>query len=140
MESDGAVSAETGAGDTTGSRLQSHCAGGGGVAGALRETVLRGLKMRRLRGLGDKYTRGGAARACLDPSAPRPRVAPTGRWRPRARHVSLTPPLSASSLGGGGGLGLLNRSESVGCVFHTRNLLVPSLFLLHEFAARDLVG
>lgn len=40
------------AGVTTGSRLQSHCSGRGGVAGALRETVPRALKMRRPRGLG----------------------------------------------------------------------------------------
>lgn len=67
------MSAETGAGDTTGSRLQSHCAGGGGVAGALRETVLRGLKMRRPRGLGTNIP--GAAQRGLAWIPPRPALA-----------------------------------------------------------------
>lgn len=61
------------------------------MAGALMETVQRGLEMRRPRGLETDIP--GAARrgaGCLDPSAPRPRAAPAGRWRPRARHVALT--------------------------------------------------
>lgn len=54
------------------------------MAGALEEVVLRRSRMRRPRGLGTNIP-GAAQRGPPDPSAPRPCVAPTGRWRPRAR-------------------------------------------------------
>lgn len=59
------------------------------MAGALGEVILKRSRMRRPRGLGTNIL-GAAQRWPPDPSALRPCVAPTGRWRPRARHVAQT--------------------------------------------------
>lgn len=61
------------------------------MAGALGEMVLRRWRMRRPRGLGTNIP--GAAQRGPPGSLrapPRPRVVPTGRRRPWARHVART--------------------------------------------------
>lgn len=76
------------------------------MAGALGETVWRGLRMRRPPGPGHRYTGGGAARTAWIPPRPAPPPrGPDGAVATPGPPCRPDPPVTAS--GRGPGLGLL---------------------------------